>query len=310
MSLSHKSIGGIMQAPPKVKDVKEGFVGTTSQGDQFVVLETLPNNKCLIQFLDKQKHKRVANKNAVTRGNVKNPFRVMLYGVGYIGDGKHTSVTSRRQYNIWQGMLERCYSEAHPHHKHYEDVTVCEEWHNFQNFADWCLTQEGFKDKYFEIDKDFMVTGNRLYSPKTCCFIPTVINSFFLNGKGLYKKDKSLGTGVTETPSGTFRASLNKVKLGSFPSQRQAEVAFTNYKKYSLWLLATEFKDRLDNSVYERLLELSTPTWKDFVVDQQTYEDLISTGMAFVWYPDLPLSWKAAKEEIDKYQMSLNEEDK
>jgi hypothetical protein len=286
---------------PKIKDVKEGFIGKTFYGDNFVVLETLPGNNCMVQFLDEFKYKRTASKNAVIKGNVKNPFRRSVYGVGYFGDGPYTSVNSQRQYKVWQCMLERCYNEAHPAHKHYADVEVCGDWHNFQSFAAWCLTQKGFEDKHFEIDKDFMYDGNRLYSPDTCCFIPGVINSFFLNGRTNGKKGEGLGVGVTETPSGTFRVCLNRVKLGTFPSQRQAELAFTNYKKYSLWLLASEFKDRLDKKVYERLLQLSTPTWKDFVIDQKTYEDLISTGMSFVWYPDLPLSWKAAKEEIDKF---------
>ena len=257
----------------RVSDLKEGFIGTNSHGEKFVVLKSLPNNMCRVQFLDEHRHEKDADKSAVSKGSVKNPFRKNVHGVGYMGDGEHTTITSKRQYNIWQGMLERCYYSGHPKHESYKDVIVCDEWHNFQNFAEWCLTQDGFKNKCFEIDKDFMVSGNRTYAPDKCCFIPAAVNSFFLNGRGLTKKDKSLGTGVTETPSGTFRTCLNDTKLGTFPSQRQAELAFTNYKKYSLWLLASEFKDQLDNRVYKRLLELSTPIWQDFVVDKKTYDD-------------------------------------
>ena len=47
--------------------------------------------------------------------------------------------------------------------KNYLDVTVCEEWHNFQNFAKW------FYENYYEIsgekmrlDKDILIKGNKM----------------------------------------------------------------------------------------------------------------------------------------------------
>jgi hypothetical protein len=44
------------------------------------------------------------------------------------------------------------------------------------------------------------------------------------------------------------------------------------------------------------------------IKDKRDYDIAVASGIAWVCYPDLPLSWKATKEEIDKYQMSLNEE--
>lgn len=46
----------------------------------------------------------------------------------------------------------------------------------FSNFAEWF-------DKHhvegWELDKDILVSGNRTYSPETCCFVPHEINVLF-----------------------------------------------------------------------------------------------------------------------------------
>ena len=47
-----------------------------------------------------------------------------------------------------------------------------------------------------------------------------------------------------------------------------------------------------------------------YIKDKRDYDVAVASGIAWVCYPDLPLSWKDAKEEIDKYQMNLNLEDK
>ena len=72
----------------------------------------------------------------------------------------------------------------------YKGVEVCEEWYNFQNFAEWCETQKflnakDVKGKSYQLDKDILVKGNKIYSPDTCCFVPPEINSLFINAKYL-----------------------------------------------------------------------------------------------------------------------------
>jgi hypothetical protein len=61
---------------------------------------------------------------------------------------------------------------------------VCNEWHNFQNFAEWFCKNycDASMDKW-QLDKDIIVPGNRVYSPETCCFVPNAVNN-----KPEYKK--------------------------------------------------------------------------------------------------------------------------
>jgi len=107
----------------------------------------------------------------IKRGNIKDYIKASVYGVGFIGVGIHIATVNGKMtlpYSRWRGMLSRCYSDLYQSKKPtYKGCYVCDEWHNYQNFADW------FDVNYikgFELDKDKLGNG-KLYSPKTCCFI-------------------------------------------------------------------------------------------------------------------------------------------
>jgi len=116
--------------------------------------------------------------------NIRYPFHKSVYGIGYLGIGKYKPKQDGRttkEYNIWSGMMTRCYNpKYHENKPTYKNVTVCEEWHNFQNFAKW------FEDNYidgWEIDKDLLSGDSKIYSPKTCVFIPRGLNGFLANSQ-------------------------------------------------------------------------------------------------------------------------------
>lgn len=106
-----------------------------------------------------------------------------VYGKGCIGFGKYDSKLNKKAYKLWVHVLERCYDEKLLNKfPKYRDVTVCEEWLNFQNFANW-YEQTYPKDKEnikFELDKDLLQQGveNKIYSPETAIWIPHNLNSF------------------------------------------------------------------------------------------------------------------------------------
>lgn len=125
----------------------------------------------------------------------------LVYGVG-INDANYTTekrevlpkVNGKRKkkliwrcpfYSRWAGMLERCFSNRYKTKRPtYKGVTCCEEWLTFSNFKSWMETQD-WEGK--ELDKDLLVYKNKVYSPETCVFIASSINSF------LPKSDKSRG---------------------------------------------------------------------------------------------------------------------
>lgn len=73
-------------------------------------------------------------------------------------------------------MLSRCYSARYQERQPtYKGCTVCEEWLIFSKFREW-MTNQDYKDK--QLDKDFIIEGNKIYSPETCVFITRELNSF------------------------------------------------------------------------------------------------------------------------------------
>ena len=82
-------------------------------------------------------------------------------------------------YVIWDNMVQRCKS-----HINYTDIVVCEEWLNFSNFTEWMESNYNPETMQgWHLDKDILVKGNKIYSPKTCCFVPQEINKTFTTKK-------------------------------------------------------------------------------------------------------------------------------
>jgi len=119
----------------------------------------------------------VAISGNIRSGSVKDVFVPSVHGVGFFGIGKHKAKIKGKDtkpYKTWAGMMERCYGvNASKDNPSYVDCVVCDEWHNFQVFAEW------FKVDYksgLHIDKDILGDG-KLYSPDTCKFITQAENT-------------------------------------------------------------------------------------------------------------------------------------
>ena len=120
-------------------------------------------------------------------GGVYYPNYKSVCGIGYFGFGKYKtnkggrgSNYKQRVYASWQRMIRRCYDENEqkkPSCKAYIGVEVCEEWHNFQNFAVWAEDKLERFEPNWDLDKDMFGTG-WLYSPENCTMLPSKINWF------------------------------------------------------------------------------------------------------------------------------------
>lgn len=193
-------------------------------------------------------------------GKVKNPYYPMHYGKGYIGEGEYGK-TDIDAYALWQKMLGRVYNESSLTNLSYRGVEVCTEWLNFQNFAAWFYSQKyskavDTKKRSYELDKDILSIGNKVYSPKTCSFVPREINTI------LVKRDKMRG----ELPVGVMYHKIGKkfqarlsyfgkgVSLGLFKTSEEAFQAYKTAKEAYIKEMAEIWKDRIDERVYQALL--------------------------------------------------------
>jgi len=188
--------------------------------------------------------------------------KLKFYGKGFIGVGKHRPSTSKRARGLWGDLLKRCFCDKYQKHKPtYKTVEVCEEWLNFQNFAEWCNTQKFFnaKDesgKYYQLDKDLLVRGNKIYSPETCCFVPSQINSLFTYVKST-KGEHPVGVSYMKN-RGKFEAYFSykgrRKHLGHFDTSEEAFKAYKKAKEGHIKNMAKIWKDRIDDKVYKALI--------------------------------------------------------
>ena len=193
-------------------------------------------------------------------GNVRKRTK-LVYGVGvndYKGNTKnnHVHIPS---YHTWVQMLKRCYSKDFlDRQPTYRGCSVCEEWLSFSNFKKW------FDDNYIEgysLDKDILFKHNKLYSPKTCCFVPNEINVL------LCKSDSQR----VEMPIGVYERKMvhgykyvayvnNSIKkhfhLGTFDTKEEAFVAYKFAKEAHVKKMAAlYFKDgKITEKVYNALM--------------------------------------------------------
>lgn len=87
--------------------------------------------------------------------------------------GYKCEVDNHPAYAKWQGMLNRAYGASSS--KWYDNVTVSESFKHYRIFKQWYLTQ--YLEEGWELDKDLLVKGNKVYCASRCCFLPKEINS-------------------------------------------------------------------------------------------------------------------------------------
>ena len=196
-------------------------------------------------------------------GNVKSHFTPSVYGVGTTGLEPTVDENGKmlNSYKCWKGMLERCYSaKCQEKYPTYKGCSVCDDWLYYPNFKKW------YDENYYEVenktshlDKDILVKGNKVYSPDTCVFAPSFINTLFTksqNGRG------ELPIGVYyDKKYKKYKAQLRvfndgkrtKKHLGYFNTEDEAFEAYKKAKEEYIKEVADEYKDKIPAKLYEAM---------------------------------------------------------
>lgn len=244
---------------PNLANDRIGVYGKNKYGSLMKVIKYIDNKNIIVQFDDG--YTVPTNWDAFVKGKVRNPYDRSINGIGYIGEGNYQpSVMDKQipQYTTWINMLKRCYcGKFHDNYPTYKDCSVCDEWLNFQNFAEW------YDSNYYEIegekmqlDKDILIKGNKVYNPETCIFVPERINKLFV------KRDSSRGDlpiGVAlDKRNGIYVIHQLKNSINYNPKTTNTpEKAFLFYKenkeKY-IQEMAEKYKDKIPNKLYEAMI--------------------------------------------------------
>ena len=128
------------------------------------------------------------------------------------------------------------------------------EFKDFQDFAGWAT-----KQVYYglgQLDKDLLVKGNKLYSKRTCLFIPTGLNNL-LTKCNKARGDLPIGVHLDEKRGykvACADGSGSKTYLGYY---QDAETAFSVYKTYKESIIkqqANKWRDQIDPRAYDALM--------------------------------------------------------
>lgn len=247
--------------------VKVGDIFPTNNCGDVEVLQYTSTINCDVRFINTGSIVNVYASN-LRKGTVRDPLHRWCCGVGYLGVGPHKTLIvlerkkyiHTREYAAWSHIMSRCYGYASKRKTNvcYNDITICEEWHNFQNFAEWYLKNKPIVDIPLHIDKDLKVPGSKQYSPATCSFVPCRINSLFTG----WLESKKISTGVIlYKPTGKYVVKIcntsdseNKEHyVGTFDNEAEAKSAYIYHKVKIVKDVADFYKDVLDPVVYSNL---------------------------------------------------------
>ena len=173
------------------------------------------------------------------------------------GDSDEVKKFKKFAYKKWSHMMTRCYSENYQNKMPtYKGCAVSEDWKDFDKFYEDFVNIPNSDMLDYELDKDILIKGNRVYSKNTCCMIPRKINALMFKPS----KDTSLPTGITKCPYNReiYIATIYlNGKNKSLIRTKNLEEAFQAYKKAKeahIKDVANEWKDKIDEKVYKALL--------------------------------------------------------
>ena len=193
-------------------------------------------------------------------GKIKCPYEPRYYGVGYLGEGKYKMFENGKltdKYNIWYGMLKRCYDPKYQEkYPTYKDCKVEDYLLNLQNMAEW------INKNYYEVpgermhlDKDILCKGNKIYSRDKCIFVPEGINKLFT------KCDNARGEnpiGASLTSSGNYQVHCHDgngepVYLGSYPTKEEGFQVYKQYKEKVIKEVIDSYEGKIPEPFYSKL---------------------------------------------------------
>lgn len=181
-----------------------------------------------------------------------------VYGVGIRSTGEFKSTENGKHtklYTLWKNMLARCYSEVmHKHRPTYKDCTVEGDFLDFQKFCSWYTNQVLCHDTEYQLDKDLLIKGNKVYSEDTCLLVPRKVNMFLCKSEAVRGKYK---IGVSYDKNyGMYRSQVSNSKektIEYFTTEMAAYANYKNAKEDIAKRLAKQFEDKCDIRVIDAL---------------------------------------------------------
>lgn len=236
----------------------EGSVFKTNNYGDVVVLEYNNAIDVTIKFLNTGNVRKTAT-SEIRKGEIRDneAFPVHAVGIMDVPDELRRGEPKPKEYSIWNNIRQRCYNEnIRGTNQTYQGVEMSENFKIYSYFKDWCKDQIGFNEDGWQLDKDILSKGVKLYSEDTCCFVPAEINCALPNNK---KVRGAFPQGVIYNCTKTrYRARIQRGEkwesLGTYDTPEEAFCAYKPVKEAYIKSLAEKWKGKVDPRVYEALM--------------------------------------------------------
>ena len=240
------------------KDCVGKVCKSLNSGD-FKILKYNDNRNVEVQFL-KTGFETTVQLGNIRNGKVKDPYSPSVFGVGALGTKYPSTINGviTKEYKLWYNMLVRCYSDTYKSkYPTYIDCEVSNNFKSYEYFYEWCQNQIGFGNVGFELDKDLLTKGNKVYNETTCVFLPQEINTLLT--KSTASRGKHLIGVYWDKTKKAFKARVRKNKgkqehLGYFKTELEAFNAYKKAKEAFVKEQANKFKSQIDPRAYNALM--------------------------------------------------------
>lgn len=257
----------------EAKEYYKGRKYLTNSSGYATIVAYESSYKVLIEFEDNtRRYVRIGD---LKRGQVKNLNKPSYKGVGYdtkVGVEVDTLLRSR-----WSTAIDRCYGKPNKNGKSdgYKGVTLCDAWLDYAEFYKYW---KGKFVKDFEIDKDLLCVGNKVYSPEFCVMLPPEINKAIRVNR---KSGSTLPLGITENGSGGYRAKTSFKGKESYSSTvtcpKEAFLWYKNFKETLAKSLAEKWRGKIEDRAYQALYNLEM-TEKGWLTKEESAFKFYETG--------------------------------
>ena len=247
----------------KAKDIKNSIgkdtVYRSKNSGCFTITSYLDSYNIGVKFVNTS-FEMFTHLGCVKNGNIKDPYSPSVYSIGIVGTKYPSTINGvlTKEYDLWQNMLKRCYSDKYQKKQPtYEGCEVSDNFKSYEYFYDWCNSQVGFGNKDWQLDKDLLVKGNKVYSEYSCVFLPNEINLLLtkreasrgecLIGVHYHKRDKAFMAKVCKNKKGSEHLGYFKTEIEAFNAYKVAKEAFVKEQ-------AEKWKDKIDIRAYNALM--------------------------------------------------------
>lgn len=240
----------------KVTRVGEKYI--TKKGYEIEITEYFSCKDCTIKFLIDNTEVRNVPFSQIKSGYVKYKNERTMASKGFLGLGDYNATNnSNLYYRTWASIFQRTYKN-----KKDKQFILCEEWHEYQNFANWYKANH---KRGYVLNTGFLNSTNvTIFSPETCCFLPYKLHAIFRE-----TKDNGYPLGVYFKGHGNYLCQLNGRYLGVTETVEQGEKLVMENKKKYLIKLAKKYRRTVGEDLYNKLINYEFPKFENNLQQQK-----------------------------------------